>query len=90
MKNNNPPLARIYGSLVYELFALVPIWMLAGFIFIYFLDGFFGVYQRIIFQIYLWLVSGIYLTHCWIRSGQTLAMRAWELKIISSRGDLTK
>lgn len=90
MKNNNPPLARIYGSLVYELFALVPIWMLAGFIFIYLFDGFFGVYQRIIFQIYLWLVSGIYLTHCWIRSGQTLAMRAWELKIISSRGDLTR
>ena len=89
MKNNNPPLARIYGSLVYELFAFVPRWMLAGFIFIYLFDGFFGVYQRIILQIYLWLISGIYLTHCWIRSGQTLAMRVWELKITSTRGLLT-
>ena len=90
MKNNNPPLIRIYGSLIYELFALVPIWMVAGFIFIFFFNGFFGVYQRLIFQIYLWLISGIYLTYCWTKSGQTLAMRAWKLKIISSHGRLTK
>ena len=55
-----------------------------------FFNGFFGVYQRLIFQIYLWLISGIYLTYCWTRSGQTLAMRAWKLKIISSHGRLTK
>ena len=90
MKNNTPPLIRIYSSLIYELFALVPIWMVAGFIFIFFFNGFFGVYQRLIFQIYLWLISGIYLTYCWTRSGQTLAMRAWKLKIISTRGRLTK
>jgi uncharacterized RDD family membrane protein YckC len=90
MNKNNPPLIRVYGSLIYELFALVPIWMATGFIFIYFLDDFFGAYRRSIFQIYLWLISGVYLTYCWTKSGQTLAMRAWKLKIISGRGALTK
>ena len=90
MNKNNPPLIRVYGSLIYELFALVPIWMATGFIFIYFFDDFFGAYRRSIFQIYLWLISGVYLTYCWTKSGQTLAMSAWKLKIISGRGALTK
>ncbi len=89
MNKKSPPLIRLFGSLIYELFALVPIWMVAGFIFIYFFDGFFGVHQRLIFQIYLWLISGVYLTYCWKRSGQTLAMRAWKLKITSTKGLLT-
>jgi uncharacterized RDD family membrane protein YckC len=90
VKKKFPPLTRLYGSLIYELFALIPLWMVAGFLFIFFFDGFFGEYQRLIFQIYLWLISGVYLTYCWTTSGQTLAMRAWNLKIISSRGRLTK
>ena len=89
MNKQLPPLLRLYSSLIYELFALVPLWMVAGFIFIFFFDGYFGEYQRLIFQIYLWLISGVYLTYCWTTSGQTLAMRAWKLKIISSRGHLT-
>ncbi|QDD01128.1 RDD family protein [Candidatus Methylopumilus planktonicus] len=89
MKKDNPPLIRVYGSLIYELFALVPIWMVAGFIFIYFFDDFFGTYRRLIFQIYLWLISGFYLTYCWTKSGQTVAMRAWKLKIISRHGALS-
>lgn len=89
MNKQLPPLLRLYGSLIYELFALVPLWMVAGFFFMFFFDGFFGEYQRLIFQIYLWLISGVYLTYCWTTSGQTLAMRAWKLKIISSRGHLT-
>ena len=90
VKKNFPPLIRLYGSLIYELFALIPLWMVAGFFFIFFFDGFFGDYQRLIFQIYLWGISGIYLTYCWTTSGQTLAMRVWNLKIIYSRGQLTK
>ena len=89
MNKRLPPLLRLYSSLIYELFALAPLWMVAGFFFIFFFDGFFGEYQRLIFQIYLWLISGVYLTYCWTTSGQTLAMRAWKLKIISSRGHLT-
>jgi uncharacterized RDD family membrane protein YckC len=86
----NPPLIRVYGSLVYELFALVPIWMIAGFIFVFFFDTFFGSYQQLIFQIYLWFISGFYLTYCWTKSGQTLAMMVWKLKLISPQGRMTR
>ena len=90
MNKDNPSLIRVYSSLIYELFALIPIWMVAGFIFIYFFDEFFGAYRKPIFQIYLWFISGIYLTYCWTKSGQTLAMRAWKLKIVSGRGTLNQ
>ncbi len=90
MNIKNPPLIRVYGSLIYELFALVPIWMIAGFIFIFFFDTFFGSYQTLVFQIYLWWISGVYLTYCWTKSGQTLAMMAWKLKIIAPHGRLTR
>lgn len=90
MNTKNPPLNRVYGSLVYELFALVPIWMIAGFIFIFFFDTYFGSYQKIIFQIYLWFIAGVYFTYCWTKSGQTLAMMVWKLKIISPYGPLTR
>ncbi len=90
MNTKNPPLNRVYGSLVYELFALVPIWMIAGFIFIFFFDTFFGSYQKLIFQIYLWFIAGVYFTYSWTKSGQTLAMMVWKLKIISPHGPLTR
>jgi uncharacterized RDD family membrane protein YckC len=89
MNIKKPQLIRLYSSLAYEVFALIPIWMIAGFFFIFFFDSFFGSNQKLIFQIYLWLISGVYFTYCWTKSGQTLAMMVWKLKIIYPRRRLT-
>jgi len=36
-----------------------------------------------ILQLILWISSGTYFIYSWRRGGQTLAMRAWKLKLIS-------
>lgn len=89
MKISRSIFIQILGSLIYELFALIPIWMVSGFIFIIIFDGLFGTYQRLLFQIYLWLISGFYFTYCWTVTGQTLAMKAWKIKLLSNKRNLT-
>lgn len=42
--------------------------------------------NRHIFQLYEWLVAGIYLIACWSRSGQTLPMKTWRLRLVSTDG----
>jgi uncharacterized RDD family membrane protein YckC len=39
--------------------------------------------ERNSLQFILWISSGAYFIYSWVRGGQTLAMRAWKLKLIS-------
>lgn len=38
--------------------------------------------KRLLLQLFLWLVVGAYYIRCWIKTGQTLAMQAWKLKLV--------
>jgi uncharacterized RDD family membrane protein YckC len=40
--------------------------------------------KRYALQLFLWLGVGLYFVWCWRKSGQTLAMQTWQLKL--SRG----
>ena len=37
-------------------------------------------------QLWLFLVIGVYFTLCWRRSGQTLPMKAWNIRLVSATG----
>jgi uncharacterized RDD family membrane protein YckC len=39
--------------------------------------------ERNSLQFILWISSGVYFIYSWARGGQTLAMRAWKLKLTS-------
>ena len=39
-----------------------------------------------LFQLYLFLVIGIYFMWCWLRGGQTLSMKTWKLKLENADG----
>jgi uncharacterized RDD family membrane protein YckC len=39
-------------------------------------------------QLFLWLTAGIYFVWCWQKSGQTLAMQTWQLKLLNQDGQL--
>jgi uncharacterized RDD family membrane protein YckC len=41
---------------------------------------------RHLFQAYLFLVLGLYFVWCWRRGGQTLPMKAWELRVVRRDG----
>jgi len=42
--------------------------------------------QRTLLQLALFVVIGTYFVLCWTRTGQTLALKAWRLKVVDSDG----
>jgi uncharacterized RDD family membrane protein YckC len=42
---------------------------------------------RVIVQIMLFVVIGAYFVVCWSRSGQTLALKAWNLSVVDASGE---
>jgi uncharacterized RDD family membrane protein YckC len=42
--------------------------------------------QRAALQSSLFAAVGIYFVFCWTRTGQTLALKAWRLKVVDTRG----
>jgi uncharacterized RDD family membrane protein YckC len=78
------PLRRRVVSLIYEACALTAVLWLAGL----------GVglvenaaeltHSRFAFQICLVAVAGLYFVGQWVRGGQTLPMKTWQLKLVSN------
>ena len=44
-------------------------------------------WHRHIFQIYLFFGIGLYFNWCWLKGGQTLAMKTWKLRLESADGN---
>jgi uncharacterized RDD family membrane protein YckC len=42
--------------------------------------------QRLLLQAVLFLAIGAYFIYCWVRAGQTLAMKSWRLRIVDRDG----
>jgi uncharacterized RDD family membrane protein YckC len=73
---------------VYELLILIAIWMLFTWLYVsLFGDATHGA-KRLWLQLLLWLITGFYFVMCWVRTGQTLAMQAWKMKIVNQEGRL--
>jgi uncharacterized RDD family membrane protein YckC len=59
-------------------FATLPFVLLTG-------DATHGIYRHLL-QVYLWLIASIYFISCWYRSGQTLAMKTWRVRLMRLDG----
>lgn len=80
--NENAGLVRRLAACLYELLSLIAIWFLCAFIFVM-LDGQIAIpTERLLLQVSLWVVTGIYLIACWVKTGQTLAAQAWKIKLV--------
>lgn len=80
--NEAPSLIKLAGSLLYESLTIIAIGLAGAFVFIaIFGDATMG-YRRTLLQTWLWLLIGSYYIFCWRKSGQTLAMQAWRLKLV--------
>ena len=44
-------------------------------------------WQRFALQAYLLLTFAAYFLWCWLRGGQTLAMKAWRIRVVASNGE---
>lgn len=80
-----PGLARRLGSMLYEALLLFAVAFFAGFAFHFAsggapLDG--GI--RLAHQALLVAVFAAYFLCCWLRGGQTLAMKAWRVRLVGA------
>ena len=75
------PLWPRFGAIVYESVLLFGITFLASWIFVTTIgDATIGP-MRFVFRGYLFAVIGVYFVFCWRRTGQTLAMKTWGLRL---------
>lgn len=72
------------ASLLYELLSLVAIIFVCTALFLMLAGDATHGAKRVLLQFFLWLAAGVYYVRCWSRSGQTLAMQAWKLKVVDS------
>lgn len=74
-------IARLYGCFFYEVIIQVALWFLITLIILVSLGDSYTIDSSLLGFI-LWLSSGAYFIYSWVNGGQTLAMRAWKLKLL--------
>jgi len=87
-KPDVPSIFKLSACLLYELLTMVALSIVfAGVFYAVFGDATEG-FKRVLQQLFLWAVIGAYYLWCWTKSGQTLAMQAWHLKLVTQEGAL--
>jgi uncharacterized RDD family membrane protein YckC len=80
-----PFLTRI-AAMVYELLLVAAVLFVASLPFLYLVGNAQSGWQRHLFQAYILLVLFAYFSAFWLRSGQTLAMKTWRIRLINPDG----
>jgi len=81
-----PSIKRRLVCMVYESLLLCGVIFFAGLLFLGASGGAPGGWLRHVFQLYLFLVIGLYFAGSWRRRGQTLAMKTWKLRLVGANG----
>jgi len=83
-----PGLLKLGACFIYDALSVIAISFACTLIFLWLVgDATHGV-KRYLMQLFLWLSVGVYFVRCWLKSGQTLAMQAWKLKLVSQNDQL--
>src|SRR5689334_13293062 len=81
-----PSIKRRLICMAYESLLLLGVAFFAGLLFLGASGASPSAWMRHAFQVYLFLVIGLYLIVSWRRSGQTLAMKTWKLRLCGADG----
>lgn len=79
-----PTLFKLTACFVYDALVVIALSFLLGWLFIATLGDATQGIKRYALQLFLWLSIGLYFVWCWSRSGQTLAMHTWRLKLVQA------
>jgi uncharacterized RDD family membrane protein YckC len=85
-----PSIARRLASMLYEFLLLFAIGFLATWLFQFaagtlVIEG----WRRHLLQLFTLAVYAIYFLWCWLRGGQTLAMKTWRIRLVAKEGHRT-
>lgn len=81
-----PGIGRRFLSILYEALLAFATAFLAGIAFYGAAQGHLVGGTRLLFQLYLFLVLGIYFIASWSRGGRTLPMQTWRMRIVQRDG----
>ena len=73
--------------MVYELLLVTAVVFVASFLIIPVVGEMHAPWQRHLFQVYILGVLFAYFSAFWLRSGQTLAMKTWRIRLVQQNGD---
>ncbi|MEM7053877.1 MAG: RDD family protein [Pseudomonadota bacterium] len=85
--SNQPQLCsftRRLSALIYDGLIIIAIWMIGSIFVVVAGDGAIAA-GRLWFQLYLLALSWAYFASSWLIGGQTVGMRAWKIRLISTR-----
>ena len=74
-------------SLAYEGLLLCAVLFLSSYLFLSLARDAQSGWPRTLFQVYLLSMSGVYFVFCWTRTGQTLPMKTWRMRVVTEHGD---
>jgi uncharacterized RDD family membrane protein YckC len=80
----NASLVKRLMAMVYDSLLVMAVWMLVGYVFIAFNDG--EAVSGPLFNSTVFLVTFLFFALFWTRSGQTLGMIAWRLRVETDQG----
>lgn len=83
---NAPPRARRFACMMYEGVLLFGVVFLSGYLFDTLTQSKHALTLRHARQFVLFIAIGIYFFLCWKRSGQTLPMKAWDMRLVRADG----
>jgi uncharacterized RDD family membrane protein YckC len=81
------PLRMRLLSLTYEGVLLFGILFVASYLFLALARDAQSGLARLVFQVYVLAVCGAYFVFCWARSGQTLPMKTWRIRLVTEQGE---
>ncbi len=84
--SKTPSLMKLGACLIYEVLTIIALCFISAWFFIWLAGDATQGIKRLILQFFLWLSVGSYLVYCWARTGQTLAMQAWGLRLVHKEG----
>lgn len=81
---------KILFAFLYDLLLLMSVWFAAAIPFVIWLGPGFeqNTTSLISFQFYLIAITYLYLTHFWLKTGQTPGLRTWQLRLVREDGYL--
>jgi len=83
-----PGLFKLGACLIYEALTLIALSFVFAGLFVWLTgDATHGI-KRLLLQLFLWLAIGGYYVRCWLKTGQTLAMQAWRLRLVNQENAL--
>lgn len=83
-----PSLLKLGTSFIYEALTVIALGFACAGLFLWLVgDAIYGI-KRFLLQFFLWSLVGAYFVRCWVKSGQTLAMQAWNLKVMNQKNQL--